>query len=69
MEFFEDHDNDEEFLLHGMVILLGFDQFTRPIHNRSVLFDDYGAHLVVRVVSFDVEWLWLRYAMMTPQPG
>ncbi len=48
MEFIKDHDNREEFLLHGMKFYLGFSQFIRPIHNRLFVLDYSIAHVVVR---------------------
>ncbi len=45
-------------------MLLWHSQFTRPLFNRSLLLDDYGAHLVVRSIGIYAEWwLWLRNAM------
>ncbi len=70
-ELFEDHDNADAFVLHGIVFLLGSSQFTQPIHNRSFLLDDQSTHMVVKSISVNVEW----YVMVVvchediPQPG
>ncbi len=46
----------EEFFLYGLVILLGFSQFTRWIYKWSFLLNDYGSHLVVRSIDREDEW-------------
>ncbi len=56
MELFKGHFNEEEFFLHGMVILLQLSQFMRPMHNRLFLLDNYSAHLIVRSIDVNVEW-------------
>lgn len=50
-EFFPDHDNSEKFVIHCVVILLGFGEFTRPLCHRRFLLDNYCINLEVGVGS------------------